>query len=375
MRSSRAYGFTSLLVSVSLAAACVAGPFDAARERPPLTLSARIDSLLAAHLANAPAASAAVAVVRGQDTLLLRGYGLADREANRSAGPATVYELGSITKQFTAAAIMRLVEQGKVGLEDDLSKYVPAFPLQGLHVTVRQLLDHTSGIPSYTSDPAYQAEAALDLPPDSIIGFVAGEPFNFEPGSSFRYNNTGYVLLGMIIEKVSGRSYATYLDEQFFQPLGLRRTRYCPPASARDTSYARGYSAPAPLRRLQPAYIISMSGPYSAGALCSSVRDFIVWQRALHGGRVVDARSYELMTTRGTLSSGQSTDYGFGLFVGTLGPYRMIQHSGGITGFSTMQAYLPDESLSVVVFTNADAASPEQLGFNIARAVLGLPLQ
>ena len=118
-----------------------------------------------------------------------------------------------------------------------------------------------------------------------------------------------------------------------------------------------------------------MSGPYSAGALCSSVRDFIVWQRALHGGRVVDARSYELMTTRGTLSSGQSTDYGFGLFVGTLGPHRMIQHSGGITGFSTMQAYFPDESLSVVVFTNADAASPEQLGFNIARAVLGLPLQ
>ena len=365
MRGARAAGL-AVLVGALLAPGC-AQPSDSGRK--PLTLTQRIDSLVQAQLSAGPVPSAAVAVVRGADTLVLRGYGMADRETGRAAGPTTVYELGSITKQFTAAAIMRLVEQGKVGLEDDLSKYVPAFPLQGRHVSIRQLLNHTSGIPSVTADPGFQAASGRDLPPDSVIAFVAGDPFDFEPGTGWRYNNTGYVLLGMVIEKASGQAYATYLNDQFFQPLGLRHTGYCPPMDARDTSYAQGYT-----RSFQRATYISMTGPFSAGALCSNARDYVVWQRALHEGRMVNAQSYTLMTTPTVLPGGQDTGYGFGLFVSALGSYRMIQHSGGINGFATMQAYFPEPGLSVVVFTNTDAANPEPIAYKIAQAVLGLPI-
>lgn len=334
-------------------------------------LIARIDSLIADHLTNGPAASAAVAVVRGNDTLLMRGYGFADRIATRAAGPTTVYEIGSITKQFTAAAVMRLVERGKIALDDDLSKFVPSFPLQGRHVTIRELLNHTSGIRSYTSKREWAATWDRDLVPDSVVAFVARDTFDFAPGAQWRYNNTGYVLLGMVIESASGTSYAKYLDEQFFKPLGLKQTQYCP-SHAPDTTFAAGYSARS--KELVPATYLSMTHPFSAGALCSTVRDYVVWQRALHGGRVVSARSYEQMTTPDTLNSGARLTYGFGLSAGQLGTHRMISHGGGINGFTTAQMYFPSDSLSVVVFTNTDGVSPDQAAMNIARAALGMPL-
>jgi CubicO group peptidase (beta-lactamase class C family) len=335
------------------------------------TLVARIDSLIADHLKNGPSSSAAVAVVRGNDTLVMRGYGFADRTALRLAGPTTVYEIGSITKQFTSSAIMRLVEQGKIRLDDDLSKYVPNFPLQGRHVTIRQLLNHTSGIHSYTSKPAWQATWAADLSPDSIVGFVARDTFDFAPGARWLYNNTGYVLLGMVIERASGKPYATYLDEQFFKPLGLRQTGYCP-SHAPDTTFAVGYSARN--KELVPAAYLSMTHPFSAGALCSTAHDYLVWQRALHGGRVVSAGSYALMTTPDTLNNGTRLTYGFGLGTGQLGTHRMISHGGGINGFTTAQMYFPADTLSVVVFTNTDGSGPDFTAMNIARAVLGMPL-
>jgi CubicO group peptidase (beta-lactamase class C family) len=332
----------------------------------------RIDELVAAHLANGPAASAAVAVVRGSDTVVMRGYGLAELSGKRPAGATTVYEIGSITKQFTAAAILQLAEQGRLALDDDLSRYVPTFPLQAHRVTIRQLLNHTSGIRSYTSDSEAQRFWGMDVPPDSIIAVVAGDPFDFPPGTGWRYNNTGYVLLGMIIEKVSAQSYAAYVEEQLFRPLRLSRTRYCPSRHARDTTFAAGYSAAGAQRQLQPAMYLSMTHPYAAGALCSSARDYVTWQRALHGGRVLNEASYRLMITPDTLANGQRLNYGFGLMTGTLGPYDMIHHTGGIPGFTTAQLYVPEKSLSVVVFTNTDAASPEPLALNIAQVVLGL---
>jgi hypothetical protein len=226
----------------------------------------------------------------------------------------------------------QMVEQGRMALDDDLSKYLPTFPLQGHHVTIRQLLNHTSGIRSYTSKPEAQRFWAMDVPPDSIIAVVAGDPFDFPPGTSWRYNNTGYVLLGMIIEQVSGRPYAAYVDEQFFQPLRLGRTRYCPSRNARDQR-SRWLRATGAQRQLQPAEYISMTHPFSAGALCSNAREYLVWQRALHGGRVLNETSYRLMITPDTLANGQRLIYGFGLMTGTLGLHPKILHSGGIPGF------------------------------------------
>jgi len=334
-------------------------------------LVARIDSLVASHLTAGPAPSVALAVVRGRDTIVFRGYGLAHRESRRAAGPTTIYEIGSLTKQYTAAAIMRLVEQGTVTLDDDLSRHVPSFPLQGKRVTIRQLLNHTSGIHSYTNSPTWRTRWADDLPPDSIVGVVARDTFDFAPGTDYRYNNTGYVLLGMVIERASGTSYADFLEREFFRPLGLRQTGYCPSRTT-DTSFAAGYSRKD--GAFVPAEYLSMTHPHAAGALCASVRDYLMWQRALHGGRVVSPASYAAMTTPDTLPSGRRHNYGFGLSVTPIGSHRAIVHSGGINGFATMQAYLPAESLSVIAFTNTDAASPGPLTLNIARAVLGLPL-
>ena len=363
----------SALVTVLLPAALGAQTTSSSAAPSRAALVQRIDSLVEEHLLAGPAASAAIAVVKGTDTILMRGYGYADAKTHRLAGPTTIYEIGSITKQFTSAAIMRLVEQGKINLDDDLSKYLPNFPLHGHHVTIRQLLNHTSGIHSYTSSPAWRATWAADLSPDSIVGFVARDSFDFAPGTAWRYNNTGYVLLGMVIEKVAGEPYARYLDEQFFKPLGLQQTTYCPAQRLRDTSYAEGYSARD--GQFVAADYLSMTHPFSAGALCSSVKDYLIWQRALHGGRVVSPHSYMLMTTPDTLTNGKRLTYGFGLGVADVGGHHAIAHGGGINGYTTSQVYFPADSLSVILFTNTDSRPPDFTAMNIARAVLGMPLQ
>ena len=329
----------------------------------------RADSLIYTYLAESHAPSAAFAVIRGSDTLAYGAYGLGDVDARRAPTAATIYEIGSITKQFTSAAIMKLVEQGRVRLDDDLSKYVPQFPLRGKKVTIRQLLNHTSGIHSYTSSPGWQKTWNDPLSPDAIVNLVATDTFDFVPGSAYRYNNTGYVLLGMVIEKASGQKYAKYLDAQFFKPLGLKQTSYCPSRTS-DPAFALGYSkGPNGTVRAQ---FLDLSHPFSAGALCSTVGDFVKWQRALDGGKVVSPASYALMTTADTLSSGRTINYGFGLVPGTFEGHKTVSHTGGIPGFATAATYVPDDTLSIVVFTNYDAESPQGLVQNLLRVAYGL---
>jgi CubicO group peptidase (beta-lactamase class C family) len=328
----------------------------------------RADSLVYVYLAESRAPSAAFAVIRGSDTLAYGAHGLADVEAWRAPTAATIYEIGSNTKQFTSAAIMRLVEQGKVKLDDDLSKYVPQFPLQGRKVSIHQLLNHTSGIHSYTSSPSWQKTWGDVLSPDAIVKFVAADTFDFAPGSAYRYNNTGYVLLGMVVEKASGQKYASYLDAQFFKPLGLRSTSYCPSRTT-NPAFALGYSkAPFGAKRAQ---FMDLSHPFSAGALCSTVGDFAKWQRALDGGKVVSPASYALMSTADTLDSGRKINYGFGLVPGEFTGHKTISHTGGIPGFASAATYVPDDSLSIVVFTNFDAESPQMLVQNLLRVAYG----
>src|SRR5690348_14670848 len=328
----------------------------------------RADSLIYTYLAESHAPSAAFAVIRGSDTLAYGAYGLADVDARRAPTATTIYEIGSITKQFTSAAIMKLVEQGRVRLDDDLSKYVPQFPLQGRKVSIRQLLNHTSGIHSYTSSPAWQKTWNDVLSPDAIIKFVAADTFDFAPGSAYRYNNTGYVLLGMVIEKASGQKYAKYLETHFFKPLGLRHTSYCP-SRTDDPAFALGYSKkPTGTVRAQ---FLDLSHPFAAGALCSTVGDFAKWQRALDGGKVVSPASYALMSTADTLNNGRKINYGFGLVPGMYDGHKTISHTGGIPGFATAATYVPDDSLSIVVFTNYDVESPQGLVQNLLRVAYG----
>jgi CubicO group peptidase (beta-lactamase class C family) len=333
-------------------------------------LVSRVDSLAADFLSSSHTPAVSVAVLRGMDTLVMKGYGDASTDPRREATASTVYRIGSITKQFTSSAIMRLVERGKLSLDDPMSKYLPDVPLHGRTVTIRQLLNHTSGIHSYTSDPEWAKTWAQDLTPRQIVAFVDKDTFDFAPGTGYRYNNTGYVLLGMIIEKVTGEPYATYLQHDLFTPLALRQTSYCPTRPT-DPSFAAGYSSSGGTAK--PAAFLSMTHPFSAGALCSTVRDLVIWQRALAGGRVLNARSYALMTIADTLNSGKRLNYGFGLVPGSLGGHRSIGHGGGVHGFTTSSIYFPDDSVNVVVFSNSDRG-PDPLALNISRAVFGLPL-
>jgi CubicO group peptidase (beta-lactamase class C family) len=334
------------------------------------TLTTRIDSLAGAFIADTHTPAVSVAVLRGKDTLVMKGYGDASIDSHRAATASTVYRIGSITKQFTSAAVMRLVERGKLSLDDPMSKYLPDVPLHDHIVTIRQLLNHTSGIHSYTSEPAWQKTWAEEFTPRQVVAFVDKDTFDFAPGAAWRYNNTGYVLLGMIIEKVTGETYASYLQHDLFTPLGLRQTSYCP-SRPTDPSFADGYSSAG--GTVKPAVFLDMSHPFAAGALCSTVRDLVIWQRALAGGRVVNAKSFALMTTADTLNNGKRLSYGFGLVPGMLGTHRSIGHGGGVNGFTTSSIFFPDDSVNVVVFSNSDRG-PDPLALNIARAVFGIPL-
>jgi CubicO group peptidase (beta-lactamase class C family) len=346
------------------------GPTAAAQQPSRAELAARVDSLTADYMNRTHTPAVSVAVVRGSDTLVMKGYGAASLEPHRDATASTVYRIGSITKQFTSAAIMRLIERGKLSLSDPMSKYLPDVPLHGHVVTIHHLLNHTSGIHSYTSKREWQGTWAQDLTPRQIVAFVDNDTFDFAPGARYAYNNSGYVLLGMIIEKVTGEPYASYLQHDLFTPLGLKQTSYCP-SKPTDPSFAEGYSSQSGAAK--PAAYLSMTHPFSAGALCSTVRDLVIWQRALAGGKVVDAKSYALMTTADTLNSGAKINYGFGLVPGQIGTHKSIGHGGGVNGFTTSSIYFPDDSVNVVVFTNSDGG-PDPLALNISRAALGVPL-
>jgi CubicO group peptidase (beta-lactamase class C family) len=319
-----------------------------------------------------PSAGLSLAVVKGRDTLVMKGYGSANVELDVPATERTVHRIGSVAKQFTSAAVMQLVEQGKLRLDDTLGALLPQVPAHWRPITLRQLMNHTSGIPSYTDFPRLRAYFATGLPRDSMIARLRGDSLMFAPGTGFYYNNTAYYLLGMIIEKVAGRPYAEHLRERVLAPLGLASTTYCatgPILKGRASGYAVANGA------LVNADYIDMDIPYAAGALCSTVGDLVAWTQALASGRVVSPASYQAMTTPVALKSVRPMTYGFGLGRDTLGGRRVVQHGGGIPGFSAHLTHMPDDSLVVAVLANSASTPSSELAVNIARVVIGLPLQ
>lgn len=331
---------------------------------------ARLDSVAAAWLAEGSTPGVSIAVVRGRDTLLVRGYGVADRASNAPVAPATVFRIGSVTKQFTAALVMQLVEQGKVALDDSIAAHLAGLPAAWRGVTVRQLLNHTSGIPSYTDlGPSWRQRWAEDMAPDTVAALTAAQPMTFAPGAGWKYNNTGYVLLGMLVERKHGKPYAAVVAERIATPLGLASLGYCPPAlpaAGHATGYARqpGGFVDAPK--------LSMTQPYAAGALCATAADLARWNAALAGGRVVSPASWAQMTT--PTGAAEAQGYGFGIGARAFEGRRRVSHSGGIHGFVSQNAYYPDDSLSVVVLANSGSADLGTLLGDLSRVALGIPL-
>jgi CubicO group peptidase (beta-lactamase class C family) len=349
-----------------------AGVAPLAAQRPDRArVQAVTDSIVGAALATGQAAGISVAVVRGRDTLVLKGYGFADLEFDVPTPAAAIYEIGSITKQFTAVAILQLAEQGRLSLDDDLATHFPDYPTYGQRIPIRRLLDHTSGIPSYTDLPEYGALSRLALSPDSIVRFFGSHPLDFVPGTRMSYSNSGYFLLGRLIEKLSGLPYAEYVRQTLLEPAGMTDSRYCS-ENAVVKRRAHGYDmGPKGLVR---AHDLAPAWPYAAGALCSTVGDLLAWNRALHGVKLLSERSYRELVTAGRLDDGTRLRYAKGVAVDSLHGRRSVHHAGDIDGFAGELQWYPDGEVTIAVLMNSQGpVRPYAIADAIGAALFGTP--
>jgi D-alanyl-D-alanine carboxypeptidase len=333
-------------------------------------LAAKIDAVMSAvYKPGEP--GAAVIVRKGGRTVFRKGYGLADLEFGVPVVPDMVFRLGSITKQFTAVSILLLVQDGKLDLQDEITKFLPEYPTQGRTITVEHLLTHTSGIQSYTDMPEWLPLWRKDMTVKELVALFQDKPMTFEPGASWAYNNSAYVLLGAIIEKVSGRTYEAFLEERLFKPLGLKNTFYDHTdriIPRRVRGYERGEGG------FVNASYLSMTQPYAAGSLMSTVDDLAAWSDAVFSGKLVRKEGLAKAFTPYTLANGESTGYGYGWFVADFAGRRSIEHGGGINGFTTYEMTFPEDGLFIGILTNSAVAGrdPEPRAVEIAWRALGL---
>ncbi len=354
--------FTTISVVVLLAAHSVTAQS---------TLATTIDAIVEAPIKAGKVAGASLVVARGNQTIVERAYGFADLQLDVPTPSGAIYEIGSVTKQFTAAAMLLLAEDGKLSLDDELTKFLPDYPTAGHRVTVRHLLNHTSGIKGYTELPEFGEFMMLRKPKDELVKLFSSKPFDFPPGEDLIYNNSAFFLLGLIIEKVAGQSYADFVKARLFEKAGMKDSWYC---SERTIQKKKVHGYDTVNGSLVLKGYLDHSWPYSAGSLCSSAQDLLLWNRALHGGKILSAASYRAMTTLAKLNDGSEIRYTMGLGITNSGGRRLISHGGGINGYLSQLDYYPAEDLTVVVlFNTAGPVNPQTVAREIADAVLGKP--
>jgi len=332
-------------------------------------LAAAVNEMLESTY-NADQPGAAVIVVRDGKVILRKGYGRANMELGVPIEPDMVFRIGSLTKQFTAVAVLMLSEQGKLSLEDDITKFIPDYPTQGKKITVEHLLTHTSGIKSYTSLPEWLPLWRKDMPLTELIAIFKDKPMDFAPGEKWAYNNSAYVLLGAVIEKASGQSYSDFIEKNIFAPLGMKHSYYDDTARIiprRAAGYSKGKDG-----FVNAAYL-SMSQPSAAGSLVSSVDDLALWDASLYTEKLVKQESLKRAWTSAKLNDGKATGYGFGWFVNSYEGHPVIEHSGGINGFASYALRMPNDHVFVAALTNKDSESPGRTVLKIAALAIGKP--
>jgi D-alanyl-D-alanine carboxypeptidase len=360
----------SLLRSILVGLSLISAVGVAAAPAPPPTELASLESIFTAAYTN-DAPGAAVIVTRDGKVLYRSARGLANLELAVPLKPESVFRIGSVTKQFTAAAILMLAEQKRLALTDPITKFLPDYPVQGHAVTIEHLLSHTSGIPSYTDIPEWKASMRSDVSVQQLIDFFKDKPFDFEPGLRWRYSNSNYVLLGAIVEKVSGQSYADFMRAHIFEPLGMKQTLYDETMRiipGRASGYMRNDTG-----WLNAAYL-SMSHPFSAGSLLTTVDDLARWNAAIENSELLTAASWRRATTSFTLADGTPTRYGAGWIMGRVGPVATVEHGGGINGFNAYVLRAPAQHLYVAVLTNASppGTPPQEAAVKLAASALGV---
>jgi CubicO group peptidase (beta-lactamase class C family) len=283
-------------------------------------------------------------VARDKDILLSKGYGCANLEWNIPNTPKTKYRLGSLTKQFTAAAILLLEERGLLKTEDFIGQHLPNAPATWKNIKIFHLLNHTHGIPNYTQFPEFRAITAFKKTPLEQVQLFIDKPLDFEPGTQYVYNNSGYVLLGYLIEVLSSQTYEAFLQEHVFNPLEMQDSGY-DSHSAIIPQRAEGYTKD-DVGMVTNAEYLDMSLPYAAGSLYSTTEDLLKWTQGLFSGRLLSLQSLDKMTQPFKES------YGFGVEINRSDDIKMISHIGGINGFNTILIYCPETKASIVVLSN-----------------------
>lgn len=310
--------------------------------------------------------SGSMLVAKDGQPIVSKGYGMASIELAVPNTPQTVFRLGSITKQFTAMAIMILQERGKLRVSDPICRYLAECPDAWQPLTIRHLLTHTSGIPSYTSLPDFAKTAVLPASAAEMVSRFRDKPLEFAPGEKFVYSNSGYYLLGLIIERASGMPYADFLQLSIFTPLEMKQTGY-DVSSRIIKNRAAGYARKAG-ETVNAAYM-DMTVPYAAGALYSTTEDLLRWDQALYTDALVSQTSLDEIFTP------EKNGYAYGWIVGRRFDRQVIAHGGGIYGFASQIARFPADRVTVIVLSNVEGASVSQMANDLAAILFGAPYE
>lgn len=329
-------------------------------------LDLKIDSLIQSEFKNNNGPGGVFLVSQKGKPIYKKAFGIANLELDAKLNTKSVFKIGSMTKQFTAIAILMLEEQGKLKVTDPISKYIPSYP-NGNHITIHQLLTHTSGIKDFTKMKSLSDIAQKEMTPEQMVDFFKNEPVDYVPGEKFEYNNSGYVVLGYIIELTSGETYEDFIKKNIFDKIGMTNSYY---ASDRKIIKNRAYGYHKKSSGYVNKTVINFSVPFSSGSLMSTLDDMLTWQNALNQNLLLSSKNGIKAFTKYKLNNGQEIEYGYGWHLKNINGIPTREHGGSIFGFKSMAVYIPSADIYVVGFSNCDCNSPTQLVKDIAKLSL-----
>lgn len=327
---------------------------------------AKIDSLIQKEFKDSDAPGGVFLVSKKGEIIYEKAFGKSNLELNTDMTVQNVFQIGSMTKQFTAFSILLLESKGKLNIKDPISKYIPDYP-NGKSITIHHLLTHTSGIKDFTKMKSISEIAQKEMTPKMMIDFFKNEPVDFNPGEKFDYNNSGYVLLGYLIELVSGETYEDFVKKNIFEKIGMNNSFY---ATDRKIIKNRAYGYHEKKDGFVNKTIINYSVPFASGSLMSTVEDMLKWQDAINRYTILDEIHTKKLYTKNKLNSGEEFTYGYGWHLKEINGTPTREHGGSIFGFKSMGVYIPDADIYVLGFSNCDCHSPTQITKDIAQLVL-----
>ncbi|MGG5208624.1 serine hydrolase domain-containing protein [Chryseobacterium sp. MIQD13] len=326
----------------------------------------KIDSIILTGFGNKNEPGGVFLIAQKGKILYRKAFGKSNLELNTDMTPDNVFQIGSMTKQFTAIAILMLEQQGKLKVSDPVSKYIKDYP-SGDKITIHHLLTHTSGIKDFTKMKSLSTIAQKEMKPEMMVDFFKNEPADFAPGEKFEYNNSGYVVLGYIIEQVSGQTYEDFIKKNIFEKAGMEHSYY---ATDRQVIPGRAYGYHQKEYGFVNKTVISFSVPFSSGSLMSTVDDMLKWQQALNQNILLNASETQKAFQKYKLNSGKEFTYGYGWHLKDMDGVPAREHGGSIFGFKSMGVYIPGEDIYVIGLSSCDCHSPTEITRNIVKVTL-----